>query len=86
MNKRETATKMYAHYEKLLDELLAAQTALSASDGVKSYTIGDRQLTRYDLDDIGKQIDKCLEKMSEYDRILHGRSTRHKGTVIPTDL
>ncbi len=77
--------KMYQHYESLLDQLLEAQRKLASSDGVKSYTIGDRQLSRYDLGDIAKQIEYCLEKMDEYDRILHGRSTRQKGNVIPTD-
>ncbi len=86
MNRRQTAMKMYKHYESLLDQLLEAQKILASSDGVKSYTIGDRQLSRYDLDDIAKQIEYCLEKMDEYDRILHGRSTRQKGNIIPTDL
>lgn len=86
MKRLQIAKKMYNHYEKLLDQLLEAQTVLASSDGVKSYTIGDRQLSRYDLDDIAKQIAYCLEKMDEYDKILHGRSTRQKGNVIPTDL
>lgn len=86
MNRRQTAMKMYKHYESLLGQLLEAQKTLASSDGVKSYTIGDRQLSRYDLDDIAKQIEYCLEKMDEYDRILHGRSTRQKGNIIPTDL
>lgn len=86
MNRRQIATKMYKHYEALLDQLLEAQKVLAASDGVKSYTIGDRQLSRYDLDDIAKQIDYCLEKMDEYDKVLRGKSTRQKGNIIPTDL
>lgn len=86
MDRRQIATKMYKHYEKLLDQLMEAQTVLASSDGVKSYTIGDRQLSRYDLDDIAKQIEFCLEKMDEYDKILHGKSIRQKGNVIPTDF
>lgn len=86
MNRRQIATKMYKHYEALLDQLLEAQKVLAASDGVKSYTIGDRQLSRYDLDDIAKQIEYCIEKMDEYDKFLHGKSVRKKGNVIPTDL
>lgn len=86
MNRRQIAMKMYKHYDALLDQLLEAQKVLAASDGVKSYTIGDRQLSRYDLDDIAKQIEYCLEKMDEYDRVMHGKSTRQKGNIIPTDL
>lgn len=86
MNKRQVASKMYKHYEALLDQWLEAQKALASSDGVKSYTIGDRQLSRYDLDEIAKQIEYCLEKMDEYDKVLRGKSTRQKGNVIPTDL
>lgn len=86
MDRRKIATKMYKHYEDLLEQLLEAQKALASSDGVKSYAIGDRQLSRYDLDDIAKQIEYCIEKMDEYDKILHGKSTRQKGNIIPTDL
>lgn len=86
MTRREIAVKMKTHYEELLDKLLEAQSVLASSDGVKSYTIGDRQLSRYDLDDIAKQIDYCIEKISEYNRILDGKSTRQKGNVIPTDF
>lgn len=84
--KRQLAIKMREHYSKLLDKLLDAQIQLSTSGGVKSYTIGDRQLTRYDLGDIDKQIQNCLEKINEYDRILNGKSVRQTGHVIPTDL
>lgn len=86
MTRREIAVKMKTHYEELLDKLLEAQVVLASSDGVKSYTIGDRQLSRYDLDDIAKQIDYCLEKLDEYERILNGKSIRQRGNVIPTDL
>lgn len=86
MNKKQMAAKMYKHYETLLDQWLKAQEVLASSDGVKSYTIGDRQLSRYDLDEIAKQIEYCLEKMDEYDKVLHGKSTRQKGNIIPTDL
>lgn len=86
MNKRKYAIRMKEHYEKLLDQLLDAQSQLASSGGVKSYTIGDKQLTRYDLSSIAKQIDYCLEKIDEYDRFLRGKSVRKKGNVIPTDL
>ena len=85
-NKRIIAKEMYDHYDKQRKQLMKAQERLTASDGVKSYTIGDRQLTRYNLEDIAKEIENCLEKMEEYDRILRGKSGRKKGNVIPTDL
>lgn len=84
--KRQMLIKMRTHYQDLLDKLLDAQVQLAASGGVKSYTIGDRQLTRYDLGDIDKRIQKCLEKINECDRLLSGKSLRQKGIVIPTDL
>lgn len=84
--KRQLAIKMRTHYQSLLDKLLDAQVQLATSGGVKSYTIGDRQLTRYDLGDIDKMIQNCLEKINEYDRLLSGKSVRQKGHVIPTDL
>ena len=46
---RAEAKVMYEYYSSLVDKLMAAKLAL-VDGGVKSYTIDDRSLTRFDID------------------------------------
>lgn len=46
---------MYNYYTERIDQLIQAQTALT-SGGVKSYTIGDRQITKLDLTRLSQEI------------------------------
>lgn len=83
INKR-TARKMFNYYTERIDQLIQAQTALTAS-GVKSYTIGDRTLTKFDMSRITAELDEAVNKQAYYDAILKGRQTRRMVGIVPTD-
>ncbi|MDE6727768.1 MAG: hypothetical protein K2J80_07490 [Oscillospiraceae bacterium] len=84
MVSKQTARKMYNYYTESIDRLIDAQRALT-SGGVKSYTIGDRQVTKFDLSRLSKEIDDAVEKQSYYDAILKGKPTRAIVGIVPTD-
>ncbi len=83
INKR-TARKMFNYYTERIDQLIQAQTALTAG-GVKSYTIGDRTLTKFDMSRITAELDEAVNKQAYYDAILKGRQTRRMVGIVPTD-
>ena len=65
-------------------QLTAAYTALV--DGrVKSYTIDDRQLTRFDLGTLKDEIEEAEQKIDELTALLNGRRPRKAFGVIPRD-
>ncbi len=84
MISKKTARKMYNYYTERIDQLIQAQTALTGG-GVKSYTIGDRSLTRLDLKDLSEEIEEAVNRQAYYDAILHGKSPRAVVTIVPTD-
>lgn len=53
--------------------------------GVKSYTIDDRQLTRFDIPDLMKQIEEAESKIDELTAALEGKRPRKAFGVIPRD-
>lgn len=66
------------------EKLTAAYIALV--DGrVKSYTIDDRQLTRFDLDTLRDEIEEAEKKIDELTDLLNGRRPRKAFGVIPRD-
>ncbi len=77
--------KMYEHYKTRLDKLMAAQDAL-IEGGVKSYTIDDRSLTRFDIDKLASEIEDTAKKCEEYEALLNGRSPRKAVGVVPRDV
>ncbi len=77
--------KMYEHYKSQVDKLIAAQDALIAG-GVKSYTIDDRSLTRFDIDKLASEIEDAMRKCEEYEALLNGRSPRKAVGVVPRDV
>ena len=68
-----------------LEKLYAAYTAL-AEGGVKSYTIDDRELTRYDLAAIGDEIRRLENEIDELGALLDGGSRRKAVAVVPRDI
>lgn len=67
-------------YEKLTE----AYTALV--DGrVKSYTIKDRQLTRFDLPSLKDEIKEAEQKIDELTAMLNSQKPRKAFGVIPHD-
>ena len=85
MISKATAKAMYEYYTKLIDKLTDAKLKL-LDGGVKSYTIDDRSLTRFDLDKLTAEIDDAVRKQAEYDAILNGRSPRKAVGVVPRDF
>ena len=85
MGSKKTAKAMYDYYTKLIDKLTDAKLKL-LDGGVKSYTIDDRSLTRFDLDKLTAEIDDAVRKQAEYDAILNGRSPRKAFGIVPRDF
>ena len=85
MVSKKTAKAMYDYYTKLIDKLTDAKLKL-LDGGVKSYTIDDRSLTRFDLDKLTAEIDDAVRKQAEYDAILNGRSPRKAFGIVPRDF
>ncbi|MBM6974674.1 DUF6148 family protein [Intestinimonas butyriciproducens] len=67
-----------------LAKLREAYVAL-ASGGVKSYTINDRQLTRFDLGALKKEIEEAEQRIDALTVQLNGRRPRRAFGVIPRD-
>lgn len=84
MISKKTARKMYNYYTERIDQLMEAQTALTRG-GVKSYTIADRQITKFDLTRLSQEIDDAVQKQAYYDAILKGKPTRAIVGIVPTD-
>jgi len=53
--------------------------------GVKSYMIDDRQLTRFDLPALQKQIEEAEAKVDELENLLNAQRSRRAFGVLPRD-
>ena len=58
MISKNEAQALYEYYDKLITKLTEAKLAL-VKGGVKSYTVDDRSLTRFDIDKLSKEIDEA---------------------------
>lgn len=80
-----TAVKAKLTFRKnALEKLYAAYLAL-VEGGVKSYTIDDRQLTRFDLTALKKEIDELEQEVAELQGQLDGKRPRRALGVVPRD-
>ncbi len=82
--KKSEARVMYEYYDKLIAKLTEAKLAL-VEGGVKSYTIDDRSLTRFDIDTLTDEIENAVRKRAEYAAILEGKKARKAFGIIPRD-
>ncbi len=73
-----------AFWKSAQAKLRAAYLAL-LEGGVKSYTIDDRQLTRFDIPDLQKELEAADKKVNELTALLSGRRARKAFGVIPRD-
>lgn len=81
------ATELKARLEfwkNALSKLRAAYLAL-VDGGVKSYTIDDRQLTRFDLPSLKDEIKEAEKKVDELTALLSNKKPRKAFGVIPRD-
>ena len=71
-------------WQAALKKLRTAYFAL-VDGGVKSYMIDDRQLTRFDLPALQKQIEEAEAKVDELENLLNGQRPRRAFGVLPRD-
>lgn len=71
--RRSALEKLYTAYEALAD------------GGVKSYTIDDRELTRFDLDALYDEIKEMEREIDGLESQLSGKKTRRAVGVLPRD-
>ena len=71
-------------WKSALSKLRAAYLAL-VDGGVKSYTIDDRQLTRFDLPSLKDEIKEAEKKVDELTALLSNKRPRKAFGVIPRD-
>jgi len=81
---RAEAKAYYEYYSALVDKLMKAKLAL-VDGGVKSYTIDDRSLTRFDIDKLTDELEDAIRKRDEYAALMEGRHTRHAVGFVPRD-
>ena len=81
----QTELKIRLDFHKTrLEKLRKAYLAL-IDGGVKSYTIDDRSLTRFDLDKLKDEIEEAENKVDEPTRLLSGQRPRKVFGVLPHD-
>lgn len=73
-----------AFRQAALEELRAAYIAL-VKGGVKTYMIDDRQLTKFDLPVLKKQIGELEEEIDALDALIDGQRPRRAFAVVPRD-
>ncbi len=81
---RLEAKQLYEYYDALVDKLMKAKLAL-VDGGVKSYTIEDRSLSRFDIDDLTKELEEAIRKRDEYEALMNGGSRRKAVGFVPRD-
>lgn len=80
----ERIRKRLTYWENQYDKLIEAYAAL-VEGGVKSYTIDDRALTRFDIASLKRAIEDAEDKISEYESLLEGMKPRRAFGVVPRD-
>lgn len=73
-----------AFRQTALDRLRVAYVKL-IEGGVRSYMIDDRQLTRFDIPVLKKEIEELEAQIDELDALIEGKRPRKAVGVIPID-
>ena len=73
-----------AFRQTALDRLRVAYVKL-IEGGVRSYMIDDRQLTRFDIPVLKKEIEELEAQIDELDALIEGKRPRKAVGVIPMD-
>lgn len=82
--KTETVKRRLDYWESTLAKLMNAYEQL-VSGGVKSYSIDDRQLTRFDLPALRREIEEAEKKIDALNAELSGRHPRKAFGIVPAD-
>lgn len=83
IDRTELAARL-AFYKDLLAKLRAAYLAL-LDGGVKSYTIGSRTLTNFDLDTLKNEILQAEQRVDELQAQMAGNRPRKAFGIVPRD-
>lgn len=84
---KEIVRKELEQTRSRLDMYLAREKEMLSKDGVQLYTIGSRNLQRYQtaLSDIQEMIEKLRKRESELEAELAGQSARRAVGIVPRD-
>lgn len=82
MDRKTVIKKRLEYWNGLHEKLQEAYIAL-VEGKVKSYTIDDRQLTRFDLSDMLKQMEEIEQKIDELEAALSGAGARKIVGIVP---
>ena len=90
MTRRQSKEVVRAELERArtrLDLYLAREQEMLSKDGVQLYTIGSRNLQRYQtpLTAIQAEIERLRKRISELEAELAGQSARRAVGVVPRD-
>ncbi len=81
---RERLKKRIEVKEKALDAAYLAYQSLMEGN-VQRYVLGSRELTKLDLEKLGKEISKLENELEELESLLNGGARRKAVAVIPRD-
>ena len=81
---RERLKKRIEVKEKALDAAYLAYQSLMEGN-VQRYDLGSRELTKLDLEKLGKEISKLENELEELESLLNGGARRKAVAVIPRD-
>ena len=81
---KERIRKRLTYWETQYDKLTAAYAAL-VEGRVKSYSMDDRTLTRFDISSLKRAIEDAEEKINEYEALLDGMKPRRAFGILPRD-
>lgn len=81
---RERLKKRIEVKEKALDAAYLAYQSLMEGN-VQRYVLGSRELTKLDLEKLGKEITKLENELEELESLLNGGARRKAVAVIPRD-
>lgn len=84
MSNRTIIQERLDFWKSVYEKLQRAYLAL-IEGGVKSYTIDDRELTRFDIPDLKKQIEDAEDKIDELSAAMEGKRPRKAFGIIPRD-
>ncbi len=87
--KRLTRPQIMRRLEKInerLESYYAKEKELMSADGIQSYTIGSRTISRYQLSgNIKEQIGKLEDERDELENLLNGIHPRKAMAAVPRD-
>ena len=72
------------YWKGVYQKLQAAYVAL-IDGGVKSYMIDDRQLTRFDLGVLRREMQEAEDKINELEAAVSGMKPRKSVGIVPRD-